>query len=309
MGRFAVVRSTERALVFGTVLALAASTVAFADQALVDNDIATPGNQNSVSLNASPGATVNTSASFVISWQGSKHLEAGSAVSIVDAGSPQTDLPAGYSVGSASGTVPSGTSWDDNGDDFSITSAISFTAPTTPGDYTYTVKFDPGTFTCESGTNPPGSCLNVVGGAFTINLSVTGCTTNWEVDDFLPPFDESSPTTLINNTMKNGRVVPVKVTIKDVCTGAYLTDPNAVVTVAVSKTAAPSSTDPVEAYADAGASNGNSPYLRWSNDGFWIYNLDSKGLGLSTGTSYRIDVYVGADKATTNLWGIVTPVK
>ena len=33
--------------------------------------------------------------------------------------------------------------------------------------------------------------------------------------DFLPPFDDSSPSGLIVNKMKNGRVVPVKATIYD----------------------------------------------------------------------------------------------
>ena len=39
--------------------------------------------------------------------------------------------------------------------------------------------------------------------------------------DFLPPFDDSTPSGLIVNKMKNGRVVPVKARIRDECAGAF----------------------------------------------------------------------------------------
>jgi hypothetical protein len=133
--------------------------------------------------------------------------------------------------------------------------------------------------------------------------------------DFLPPFDDSSPSSLIVNKMKNGRVVPVKVTIYDECAQAAVTDPNTAVTIAVPRTDVSGGTpsDPVETYADAGLSSGGTNAFRWSTDGFWIYNLDSKALGLVTNTVYRVDAYVGTGstrtKATRDSWAILQPVK
>jgi PKD repeat protein len=101
--------------------------------------------------------------------------------------------------------------------------------------------------------------------------------------NFLQPFDESSPSNLITNTMKSGRVVPVKVTIYDVCAQADVTDPAAVVKIFLSTgTSNGTANDAVEVYADAGYSNSNTLNFRWISDstapsgGFWIYNLDSK---------------------------------
>jgi hypothetical protein len=133
--------------------------------------------------------------------------------------------------------------------------------------------------------------------------------------DFLPPFDDSSPSSLIVNKMKNGRVVPVKMTIYDECAQSAVTNPNTVVTIAVPRTDVSGGTpsDPVETYADAGLSSGGTNAFRWSTDGFWIYNLDSKALGLVTNTVYRVDAYVGASpartKATRDTWAILQPVK
>jgi hypothetical protein len=133
---------------------------------------------------------------------------------------------------------------------------------------------------------------------------------------FLPPFDGSTPSKLIPNSMKNGRTVPVKATIQDLCTGGYVTAPS-VVTVGVRKTTVSGTptADAVEAYADAGASSGNSNLARWNADatsptgGFWIYNLDSKGLNLVTNTYYRVDLYVGGVQATSTVWGVLLPTK
>ena len=128
--------------------------------------------------------------------------------------------------------------------------------------------------------------------------------------DFLPPFDDSSPSGLIVNKMKNGRVVPVKATIYDDCGTSIVTDPTADVTIKVTKTTGGGgSGDPVEEYADAGQSSAGTDHFRWSTDGFWIYNLDSKALGLVVDNAYRVDIYVGAVKATTSNWAVLQPVK
>jgi hypothetical protein len=120
--------------------------------------------------------------------------------------------------------------------------------------------------------------------------------------------------------MKSGRVVPVKVTIYDDCAQAYVTDPAAMVKIFVSLASSNNtSNDAVETYADAGASNGNTLYFRWTSDtsapggGFWIYNLDSKtvlgGSALAINKTYRVDVYIGNVKATVTTWALLTPVK
>jgi hypothetical protein len=127
--------------------------------------------------------------------------------------------------------------------------------------------------------------------------------------DFLPPFDGSTPSGLIVNKMKNGRVVPVKVTLFDECGLAAVTDPDTNVTIKVSKTSGTGTGDPVEEYADAGESSAGTNEFRWSDDGFWIYNLDSRYLGLVVNNLYRVDVNVGVVKGTVDNWAVLQPVK
>lgn len=165
----------------------------------------------------------------------------------------------------------------------------------TPGTYVATV-----TVTDKDGES--GSATIADGDGITVNQAYT--------IDFLPPFDDSSPATgLIVNSMKSGRVVPVKVRIYDVCTQAFVTDPTKVVTITSTKTTSTGTVDGVESYADAGSSSSNTDRFRFTSDGFWIYNLDSKALGMLVNTNYRIDVFVDGDKATTASWAVLRPVK
>ena len=300
-------------IVLGTILATLAfgAVYAYADGVQVDNDTASPGLQNSVDLNATAGGSVNTSAQLVIDFSGQKHLTTDQTVTL-HVNAAQTNLPAGYSVGNAS--VAIGGTWT-TGSTATGTSNISFTAPSTPGDYTYTVKWT-GTkdtdYTCDSSTAANQDCLTG-GSAFTINLHVTApvCTPTYSAT-FLPPFDGVYPgSQLITNTMKNGRVVPVKTTIIDSCTNAPVTNLTGE-TVSINVTKNPTNSgsvppDPVESYADAGSSNAGTNLFRWSTDGFWIYNLDSKGLGLITGTTYRVNIYVNSTLATG--YALLKPVK
>jgi PKD repeat protein len=172
----------------------------------------------------------------------------------------------------------------------------------TPGTYAATVTVtdkDGG-----SGSNATATSLNVLQ-TYTVN--------------FLQPFDNSSPSQLITNTMKSGRTVPVKVTIYDDCALAYVTDPSAVTIFLSTGTTTGGSNDAVEVYADAGASNSNTLSFRWTSDstapggGFWIYNLDSRtvlnGSALALNTTYRVDVFVGSVRATTTKWALLKPVK
>jgi hypothetical protein len=169
----------------------------------------------------------------------------------------------------------------------------------TPGSYTATV-----TVTDKDGGEGSNTSSNQV----IVNQVYT--------TDFLPPFDDSTPSGLIVNQMKNGRVVPVKATIYDVCAQGYVTSP-ASVTIGVKKTNVSGSPTPdaVESYSDAGASSNNTDLFRWNADstsptgGFWIYNLDSKGLALVTNSYYRVDIYVGGVQATKTNWGVLQPVK
>jgi VCBS repeat-containing protein len=131
--------------------------------------------------------------------------------------------------------------------------------------------------------------------------------------DYLSPIDDSTPTQLLINTGKNGRTVPVKVvvTLEGVPqTSSHL--PEGALTIRV--TAASCTTwapdDPVEEYVatDAGNSNGNTNQFRWSGS-HWIYNLNTKGLGLITNSCYRLDVYLDGVKISTQRFAIFKPVK
>lgn len=172
----------------------------------------------------------------------------------------------------------------------------------------------PGTFTATVGVTDKDS-------GYGSNTSSNTVTVNQYAVTFLAPFDGSSPSNLITNTMKSGRVVPVKATIYDYCSGTYVTDPEAVVKIVVKATTIGSlaDNDAVEIYADAGASNSNTLQFRWSADstapggGFWIYNLDSKtamnGSAMVVNTTYRVDIFVGSARATGTTWALLKPVK
>jgi hypothetical protein len=135
---------------------------------------------------------------------------------------------------------------------------------------------------------------------------------------FLRPFDGSTVYSLVTNTMKAGRVVPVKVVVVDDCTGEYVTGISGeTVTIDVSQKGGGTiiTSDAIEQYVDAGASSGNTVLFRWTADptveggGFWTYNLDSRSLGLLVNTCYRVDVDVDGVRATDDEWALLKPVK
>lgn len=163
---------------------------------------------------------------------------------------------------------------------------------TSPGSYTATV-------TVNDGTDSDSATANI-----TVNQTYTV--------GFEKPLVGSAPAELIGNTFKNGRVVPVKATIYDDCALTAIDGTSGVTpTVKLTKSALSGSTgtDAVEEYADAGQSSGNTSSMRWSDDGFWIYNLDSKALGMKTGESYRLNIFIGATQATVAQWVILSPTK
>jgi hypothetical protein len=118
---------------------------------------------------------------------------------------------------------------------------------------------------------------------------------------FLQPLDQSTDASNpVLNTAKNGRVIPVKVQLGQ--GGTELTDQNTPgpVTIGVSRlsSCAGGSSDQVETYADAGSSSAGTSEFRYDPAlPGWIYNLDTKALGLVTDACYRIDVAVDGTKA------------
>jgi hypothetical protein len=131
---------------------------------------------------------------------------------------------------------------------------------------------------------------------------------------YLQPLDQSTASSYHENNGKNGRVIPVKVQIFK--NGTAIADTSTVyiklMSVQCSSSAGPG--DPIEEYADAGASNGNTNLFRWSTPQ-WIYNLDTRAVGLQNNNCYRFDVYLNAlsgstaIKASSATWAVFKPVK
>jgi hypothetical protein len=167
--------------------------------------------------------------------------------------------------------------------------SVEFTA-TAAGEYPITVSVsDAGTGTYN--TQPGGFTLHVL-------ADETECVPAYTAT-FYRPLDANG----VINSFKNGRVIPVKVSLTDDCadnapvTGAT----GQTVTVKLNTTALTggAGTDALEEYGDAGQSSGNTNLMRWSEaDGFWIYNLDSKALGLKTGSGYALKIVVDNVAAT-----------
>jgi hypothetical protein len=188
--------------------------------------------------------------------------------------------------------------WGDGSDHFTYTTSTQGAQP--DRSHTYATA---GTFTAMV------KVTDKDGGEGTKSSTTANSLTVFQYSvDFLPPFDDSTPSGLIVNKMKNGRVVPVKARITDLCSGSDLTGPGPLVTIKVTKTSGSGTSDPIETYADAGESSAGTNEFRYA-DGFWIYNLDSKALGLVVDKMYRIDVYVNGAQATITNWAVLQPVK
>jgi CheY-specific phosphatase CheX len=110
---------------------------------------------------------------------------------------------------------------------------------------------------------------------------------------------------VIVNDGKYGRVIPVKGVVKRdgvPQTDADLLSLGLTLRIGVNRVACTggSATDSVEEYADAGQSSGGTNIFRWTLDGFWIYNLDTKAppdITMVLNNCYRLDAYV-SDTAT-----------
>ena len=132
--------------------------------------------------------------------------------------------------------------------------------------------------------------------------------------DYQQPLDDTI-TTVIRNTGKYGRVIPVKVVIyKDgVAQNSANFGPGDAFTIGVNHMTSCSAgvTDGIETYADAGASNGNINLFRWA-DGQIIYNLDTKapaGVTMVIGQCYRLDAYLNGAKLSYSRYAVFQPTK
>jgi hypothetical protein len=140
-----------------------------------------------------------------------------------------------------------------------------------------------------------GDCLASSTGSFTTLSTLS--------DQFQEPLAQSSdPANPIINTGKNGKVIAVKVQISQGGVPvSNLTAPGPI-TIALSKLAVCSTlagTDPVTSYADAGQSSAGTNQFHYdATSGVWIYDLDTKALGLVTGNCYRIEVAVNGTQIT-----------
>jgi hypothetical protein len=125
------------------------------------------------------------------------------------------------------------------------------------------------------------------------------------------PLDMSSSARLVANTVKYGRVVPVKV---QVLNAAGLSQSDVQINapaIQVSKMSTCAlSTDTIEESYDAGAANNNGTAFRWDpSGGVWIYNLDTKAMNLSTSYCYRIDVRLDGNVVSTSKWAMLKTLK
>jgi hypothetical protein len=154
----------------------------------------------------------------------------------------------------------------------------------------------------------------------TVTVTVTRLCFTFE---YLRPLEQSNvggPTVV--NDGKYGRVIPVKgvvrrsgVALSEVdLAGLGLTLRIGVNGVTCNGAAI---TDAVEEYSDAGNSNGGTNMFRWTLDGFWIYNLDTKAppsMTMTINNCYRLDAYVqdaslNKIKISESPYAIFKPVK
>jgi Galactose oxidase, central domain/Divergent InlB B-repeat domain len=129
---------------------------------------------------------------------------------------------------------------------------------------------------------------------------------------YLRPIDQSTAGGFIINDGKNGRVIPVKVQVFK--NGTAIQSGTVIMGLRAASCTAGAASDLVTEYADAGNANGGSNLFRWSSD-FWIYNLDTRALGLATNACYRLDVFMNQTNGPTGVvisnatWAVFRPVK
>jgi hypothetical protein len=200
-----------------------------------------------------------------------------------------------------------------------------------------TLNGSPAVYNAAAGTWATSSNVTLACGANTLTATATDnadLTTNSAsvtltrlcfTFEYLRPLEQSytgGPTVV--NDGKYGRVIPVKGIIRrnGVAQGdADLAALGLTLRIGVNAVACGggAATDAVEEYADAGLSSGGTNIFRWTLDGFWIYNLDTKtppGVPMAINNCYRLDAYVSDTatpankvKITESPYAIFKPVK
>jgi hypothetical protein len=255
-------------------------------------DIASPpniANPVAVTMNQPRGIVANYVAQFLLTWAQTGLASTGTNTVVT--------IPAVSPAAKTVGMLPF-SEWFDQG------ASVSYTYSTPIS----TVPVSSVQFELTSASSLP-SAANVQG-ALIINGDYS---TNSYTIQYLQPLDQSDATTYRENTGKNGRVIPVKVQIFKNGT-AILETSTVLMKVVGAACSGGTGADAIEEYADAGLSNGNTNLFRWSSPQ-WIYNLDTRAVGLTNNNCYRFDVYVTAlsgptgIKASAATYAIFKPVK
>jgi len=108
---------------------------------------------------------------------------------------------------------------------------------------------------------------------------------------FKAPIDGPS----VLNVAKAGRVIPVKVEVFK----NGVENKSGPVTILVNKldSCASNTEDALETYAAAGSSNQGNLFRWEATSDLWIYNLDTSAPGMTAGSCYRGNVYLGSNLA------------
>jgi Bacterial Ig-like domain/Thrombospondin type 3 repeat len=148
-------------LVLGTLFAAAAlGAVAWAgDDITADGDAVDPTQTDPVAIGTvAPGAVINKTARFTLTCKTKQHIDAGDTVSLSYSSGSST-IPAGGALTATNASIgPRPSGWPTDGNDCAtppetITSgtpttgndsSVQITAPTTPGNYTFTVRWNIG---------------------------------------------------------------------------------------------------------------------------------------------------------------------
>ena len=278
------------------------ATVNYSYEAFVNSSSSTK-RYKRTSVSGIPTGTSVTAAStvtgnYVVQWQ-LTFTATGLPIGVSSATGANTVVTVGGNAKTAANLPFS--DWYDNGTSLAyVYSTPVSTDPVSSTQYELT-----------NGGSLPSSPINVTSAqTITGNYSVNNYTIH-----YLTPIDESTLSTYRLNTGKNGRVIPVKVQIYK--NGVPVETGTVLMRVMGSNCAADDGNSLVEEYADAGNSNGNTNLFRWNagTPGFWIYNLDTKALGLATNNCYRLDVYLNsytgptAIKLSTSIFALFKPVK
>lgn len=164
-----------------------------------------------------------------------------------------------------------------------------------------------GSVALSCGANLFTATATDVAGNTADSSSITVYRNCWTIE-ILRPLDPSSGSAKVLNTVKNGRVVPFKVKLS--YDGSEMTSGITPRFAFGSTSCTASATDAVEEIvADAGQSSANTSAFRWSDDGFWIYNVDTSALGMATNSCYRLDVLVNGYRATASTYAILKPTR